>query len=36
MNVLARNRTGNLNDFEQPNFGNLISKAMSAPPLINY
>lgn len=33
MNVLARNRTGNLNEFEQPHFGNLVTKAMSAPPI---
>ncbi len=36
MNVMARNRTGNLADFEQPHFGNLIQKAMNAPPLVNY
>lgn len=36
LNVLARNRTGNLNDFEPPNFGALVTKAMTAPPLINY
>lgn len=29
LDVLARNRTGNLNDFEQPNFGVLVKKAMS-------
>ena len=33
MNILARNRTGNLNEFEQPHFGNLVQKAMSAPPI---
>lgn len=27
--VLARNRTGNLNDYEQPNFSTLVQKAMS-------
>lgn len=26
--VLARNRTGNLNDFEQPSFSQLVTKAM--------
>lgn len=36
MNVLSRNRTGNLNDFEEPHFGKLVSKAMQAPPLIQY
>lgn len=36
INVLARNRTGNLNDFEPPHFGALVDKAMKAPPLINY
>ncbi len=36
MNVLARNRTGNLNEFEPPHFGNLVAKAMQAPPLVNY
>ncbi len=36
MNVLARNRTGNLNEFEPPNFGALVQKAMSAPPLVMY
>lgn len=36
MNVLARNRTGNLNDFEEPHFGKLVAKAMSNPPLIGY
>lgn len=29
LDVLARNRTGNLNDFEEPHFGRLVSKAMS-------
>lgn len=33
MNVLARNRTGNLSDYEPPNFGALVDKAMSAPPI---
>lgn len=36
MNVLARNRTGNLNEFEEPHFGRLVLKAMTAPPLVNY
>ncbi len=36
MNVLARNRTGNLNDFEEPHFGKLVEKAMNNPPLISY
>lgn len=31
MNVLARNRTGNLNEYEPPHFGALIDKAMNAP-----
>lgn len=31
MNILARNRTGNLNEFEPPHFGNLINKAINAP-----
>ena len=31
--VLARNRTGNLNEFEPPHFGQLVSKAMSSPPI---
>jgi hypothetical protein len=29
LDVLARNRTGNLNDFEKPHFGELITKAMN-------
>ncbi len=29
VDVLARNRTGNLNDYEPPDFGALIRKAMS-------
>ena len=33
MNILARNRTGNLNEFEPPDFSRLVSKAMSATPL---
>lgn len=33
-NVLARNRTGNLNQYEPPNFTDLVNKAMSAPPLV--
>lgn len=36
MNIMARNRTGNLNDFEEPNFGKLVQRAMTAPPLIQY
>ena len=36
MNITARNRTGNLNDFEPPHFGQLVDKAMNAPPLVNY
>lgn len=33
-NVLSRNRTGNLNQYEEPNFSKLVDKAMNAPPLI--
>lgn len=33
-NVLARNRTGNLNEFEEPHFGRLVNKAMSVPPMV--
>lgn len=33
MNILARNRTGNLNEYEPPHFGNLVTKAMQAPPI---
>jgi len=33
MNVLARNRTGNLNEYEEPHFGRLVEKAMNAPPI---
>lgn len=36
MNIMARNRTGNLNDFEPPHFGKLVEKAMNAPPLMQY
>lgn len=35
-NVIARNRTGNLDMFEQPHFGNLVIKATNAPPLMVY
>lgn len=35
-NVMARNRTGNLDDFEPPHFGALVEKAMSAPPKFSY
>lgn len=35
-NVMARNRTGNLDDYEQPHFGNLVLKAMNAPPKFSY
>lgn len=34
MNIMARNRTGNLFDFEEPHFGKLINKAMNAPPMV--
>lgn len=33
-NVLARNRTGNLDNFEQPNFTALVQKAMNNPPIV--
>jgi hypothetical protein len=33
-NVLARNRTGNLNMHEEPNFTKLVEKAMNAPQLV--
>jgi hypothetical protein len=33
INILARNRTGNLNEFEPPNFSTLVQKAMSTPPI---
>lgn len=33
-NVLSRNRTGNLNTYEQPNFTALVNKAMSAAPMV--
>lgn len=36
MNILARNRTGNLSEYEPPHFGNLVNKAMSAPSMIGY
>jgi len=36
MNILARNRTGNLNEYEPPHFGQLVQKAMTNPPLIGY
>jgi hypothetical protein len=32
-NVLSRNRTGNLSQYEPPNFNSLVEKAMSAPPM---
>lgn len=32
-NILARNRTGNLDMYEPPNFTALVDKAMNAPPL---
>ena len=35
-NVMARNRTGNLDDFEPPHFGALVEKAMNAPPKFSY
>lgn len=35
-NVMSRNRTGNLDDFEPPHFGNLVSKAMNDPPKFSY
>ncbi len=35
-NVMARNRTGNLEDYEEPHFGKLVEKAMSAPPKFSY
>lgn len=31
VNILARNRTGNLSEYEPPHFGQLINKAMNAP-----
>lgn len=34
-NVLARNRTGNLNNFEEPNFAALVQKAMNNPPMVS-
>lgn len=36
MNIMARNRTGNLNDFEEPHFGKLVQKVMTAPPFFSY
>ena len=30
MNILARNRTGNLNEYEPPHFGALVNKAINA------
>lgn len=33
-NVLSRNRTGNLNQYEPPNFTDLVNKAMTAPPMV--
>jgi hypothetical protein len=36
MNIMSRNRTGNLNDYEKPHFGELVNKAMNAPPIMNY
>ncbi len=35
-NVMARNRTGNLDDYEPPNFTALVNKAMNAPPKFTY
>lgn len=35
-NIMARNRTGNLDDYEQPHFGQLVTKAMNAPPKFSY
>lgn len=35
-NVMARNRTGNLEDYEPPHFGQLVEKAMNAPPKFSY
>jgi hypothetical protein len=35
-NVMARNRTGNLDDYEPPNFTALVDKAMNAPPKFSY
>jgi hypothetical protein len=32
-NVLSRNRTGNLSQYEPPNFSTLVDKAMNAPPM---
>ena len=33
-NVLSRNRTGNLSQYEPPNFSQLVEKAMTAPPMV--
>lgn len=33
-NVLSRNRTGNLNMYEEPNFTKLVEKAMNAAPMV--
>jgi hypothetical protein len=33
-NVLSRNRTGNLSQYEPPNFSQLVDKAMSAAPMV--
>lgn len=35
-NVMARNRTGNLDDYEEPHFGKLVDKAMNTPPKFSY
>lgn len=35
-NVMSRNRTGNLDDYEPPHFGALVDKAMNAPPKFSY
>lgn len=33
-NILSRNRTGNLDTYEQPNFTSLVNKAMSNAPMV--
>jgi hypothetical protein len=33
-NILSRNRTGNLSQYEEPNFAKLVDKAMNAPPMV--
>ena len=33
-NVLSRNRTGNLSQYEPPNFSQLVEKAMTDPPMV--